>query len=68
MYFKKLDIKYSKFRFHDLVQEVFTMCRFQMGGKDIKLETNIDFKESIEIESDRKRIKQILTNMIINAI
>ena len=51
-----------------MVQEVFTMCRFQMGEKDIKLETNIDFKESIEIESDRKRIKQILTNMIINAI
>lgn len=53
---------------HDLVQEVISMCEFQTTGREVRLLQNISFENVIEINSDRKRIKQILVNLMTNSI
>jgi len=44
------------------------MCQFQAHARTLQLRQVIRFEDTLLIYSDRKRIKQILTNLIINAV
>jgi len=53
---------------HDVISEALAMCKFQTIGKDVKLVSQIGILENIEVLSDRKRLKQILINLISNSL
>jgi len=53
---------------HDVIAEAVSMCRFQTQGRQVKLLSQIDFPETVEVLSDRKRVKQILINLMSNSI
>lgn len=44
------------------------MCQFQAQARNLKLRPIMRFEDTLMVHSDRKRLKQILINLIINAI
>lgn len=44
------------------------MCEFQAHARNLALKSVMRFEDTLMVYSDRKRIKQILINLIINAI
>lgn len=64
----KFDLTYSWFSFHELVSETLEMCAYQAMARKIKLLSHINFSDKTTVHSDRKRIKQVLVNLINNAI
>lgn len=44
------------------------MCQFQAQARNLKLKPIMRFEDTLMVHSDRKRLKQILINLIINAI
>ena len=44
------------------------MCSFQAEVKNVRLSKTVLFPETKELFSDKKRIKQILTTLIANAL
>ena len=66
--FGRFELSCSWFSFHDLVNDAINMCRFQASARGLQLKTYFNFDETIELNSDSKRIKQIIINLITNAI
>ena len=62
----KMMFYYKEFNINDLVTEVLDECDYKTNEKKIKVTKKID--EDLIINSDRFRIKQVLTNLIDNAI
>jgi len=50
------------------VSETLEMCAYQAMARKIKLLSHVNFSDKALIQSDRKRIKQVLVNLINNAI
>ncbi len=57
---------HKEFNVNDLMTEVLDECDYKINEKKIQVTKKID--EDLNINSDRFRIKQVLTNLIDNAI
>jgi signal transduction histidine kinase len=64
--FSNFDLNYSCFHIDEIIDEVFEIVEYQANDKNIKLIKEIN--ESAEIKSDRKRLKQVLLNLVSNAL
>ncbi|MFY0600539.1 MAG: response regulator [Cyclobacteriaceae bacterium] len=64
----KLEIISEKFNLHRLIDDLTKSFKFLATEKSILLESNIDPKIPEEIGGDMLRIKQVLVNLISNAI
>jgi len=62
----KMMFYYKEFNINDLVTEVLDECDYKTNEKKIQVTKKID--DNLIINSDRLRIKQVLTNLIDNAI
>ena len=62
----KMTFYHKEFDINDLVSEVFDECNYKTNEKKITVTKKID--KDLIINSDRLRIKQVLTNLIDNAI
>ena len=51
-----------------MVAEALAMCKFQTHGRTVELLRQIRIEEKLEVFSDRKRLKQILINLLSNSI
>jgi len=51
-----------------VVAEALAMCKFQTHGRTVELLRQIRIEEKLEVFSDRKRLKQILINLLSNSI
>lgn len=58
----------SWFSFHEIVKESVEMCNYQAVARKIKLLSHLNFSDKTIIKSDKKRLKQVLVNLINNAI
>ena len=66
--FNEFQLNLSWFTFHEVVDEVISMCQFQAQSRKVKLMKKLAIEDNQLIYSDKKRIKQIITNLITNAI
>ena len=66
--FSKFVINESWFNFDQVINEVLDMCRYQSDLKGIELAKNVKVNPSLMMLSDPKRVKQVLINLIANAI
>lgn len=61
-------LKEEKFSPRATIEEVCQTLSVQAGGKSLKLETNIYFPSSLILLGDSFRLKQVLINLVANAI
>ena len=61
----KTKVKFGEFKFNDIVREVMETFSLQMSEKNLEL--IIDITENINLLSDRRRVKQVLLNLVSNA-
>jgi two-component system OmpR family sensor kinase len=61
----KLQLKVEPFDLRDAAQECLAMVASRAQEQHITLETNL---QPVELEADRTRILQLLTNLLVNAI
>ncbi len=64
----KFIIKTSKFDLHHLVNDVTRMLQPRAAEKGLRIETSIDPALPTEVRGDAERIRQVLVNLIGNAI
>lgn len=64
----KMTIIEEPYEFNNMVQDVVTIIAFRINGKNIKLETEIDKNVPKELIGDEMRIRQILINLLNNAV
>ncbi len=62
----RIDLDITEFSLKELVDEVVEESSSLLVGKSIRLEADVD--EQIKMTSDRRRVKQILINLVSNAI
>jgi signal transduction histidine kinase len=65
---KRFDINNSWFSFRSIVDEVFEMLNFTAQPKKVKLISELDDIQNTLQFSDRKRIKQVLINLVSNGL
>lgn len=61
----KLDLKYERFDLKDAAEESLAMVALRAQERGVVLETDL---QAVELEADRTRILQLLTNLLVNAI
>ncbi|MCX5644371.1 MAG: ATP-binding protein [Phycisphaerae bacterium] len=61
----KLDLKYERFDLRNAAEESLAMVALRAQERGVVLETNL---QAVELEADRTRILQLLTNLLVNAI
>ncbi len=64
----KMEIIEEPYDFNDLLQDVVTIIEFRMRDKDIRLCLEIDSNTPRELIGDESRIRQILINILNNAV
>ncbi|WP_298152149.1 PAS domain S-box protein [Flavobacterium sp.] len=64
----KLELEIQRHNIHELLNQVIDLISFESSQKDIKLVLNIDDKISEYIWIDSVRLKQILINLLGNAV
>lgn len=64
----KLTFSSEIFKIEDLLNEVIAVMKLQASKKGIKLFTDFNLEDAIYIEGDSFRLKQILYNLIGNAV
>ncbi len=65
---RKLELHNSNFHFRSFLTGVVEMCRIRAEQKSILFVTNLDSQIPIAICCDEKRLRQVLINLIGNAI
>lgn len=63
-----LHLEKEDFNIVELVQGSFDLLEMKAAKKNITLTFDIDYEEPIWVYSDRDRIQQVLTNLIVNSI
>jgi signal transduction histidine kinase len=66
--FKNFHINYSWFSFNDVVNEIFDIVDYQASSKGVQLAQDISPDLNDPICTDMKRIKQVLLNLMQNAL
>jgi heavy metal sensor kinase len=61
----KLDLKYERFDLRNAAEESLAMVALRAQERGVVLETDL---QAVELEADRTRILQLLTNLLVNAI
>ncbi len=61
-----VELNYSVFELNLLIKEI--ILSFMINEKDIELIFDVDINKEVYIKSDRIRLKQVLTNLISNAV
>lgn len=64
----KIALEEANFEFHSLVQSVHSVFQFEAREKEIDLTFTIDSKIPSHLRGDSLRLRQILTNLIGNAL
>ncbi len=62
----KVELFFEEFSFNDVVREVVETLSPQAGKKSLEILPNVP--EDIKLFSDKKRLKQILLNLVTNAV
>lgn len=65
---KKLQVQRERFAPHQLIEDVRSIMEVRAKERDLALTVNYEGKIPADIESDPKRLKQILVNLVGNAI
>ncbi|MFO7884837.1 MAG: ATP-binding protein [Desulfobacteraceae bacterium] len=65
---KKLALEHISFDLHRLIEDVATPLAFQAQAKKIELVCGIDPEIPNPVQGDPNRLKQILTNLAVNAV
>jgi len=63
-----LTLDQESFNIIELVQNAFDLLEMKAQKKEISLEFDQDYKDSIMVNADRERIQQVLTNLVDNSI
>lgn len=66
--FNRFELYPNWFDVHEMVRDIFNLISFQITRKNIELKYEISPKVPTELFSDMKRIKQVLLNLMTNAI
>lgn len=61
----RLQLKYERFNLRDAAQESLAMVASRAQERNVTLESDV---QAVELEADRTRILQLLTNLLVNAI
>jgi two-component system, OmpR family, sensor kinase len=61
----KLDLKCERFDLQDAAAEALVMVESRAQERNVSVETDL---QTVELEADRTRILQLLTNLLVNAI
>ena len=64
----KMEVIECNYKLFDIFDDVLRMIRIRLGNKPIELRTNFDDKLPEELFGDKEKIKQILTNLLTNAV
>lgn len=64
----ELKLEYEKFNLYQLITEVFESLEIASSLKKIKLQFEKNLDKSTSVFADKKRITQVLTNLISNSI
>lgn len=64
----ELKLEYEKFNLYQLITEVFESLEIASSQKKIKLQFEKNLDKSTSVFADKKRITQVLTNLISNSI
>lgn len=64
----RMEYKYEKFRMEDLCKEIYDT--FIIRAKEKKLELNFKYSDKLlpEVTNDRKKLREVLSNLVDNAI
>lgn len=65
---ESLKLVYSTFDASVLLEEVFETAKTTVRDKDVKLVLDVDGFEGLELTSDRMKCRQVLLNLVSNAI
>ncbi|MDT0294119.1 sensor histidine kinase [Mesonia ostreae] len=58
----------EKYNIVELIGSVFEMLEMKAAKKNISLTFDMDYEDKIMVFSDKERIQQVLTNLIVNSI
>ncbi len=64
----KMELEPQNFNFPDFLKEIVKICRYWAMEKNINFSYQIDTNIPVIINTDEKRLKQILLNILGNAI
>jgi two-component system, OmpR family, phosphate regulon sensor histidine kinase PhoR len=64
----EMDLEYDNFNLIQLVREVFEMQEIRAKQKRIRLEIDNSFDNTIMVHADRKRIFDVINNLVVNSI
>lgn len=64
----KFNLNIDKHNIVEMVKDVFDVCEINASEENITLQFNRDYIQPIWVQCDKKRIIQVLTNLIINSI
>eukprot|EP00347_Sterkiella_histriomuscorum_P023280 403335252 len=66
--FGQFQLSFSWFSFNEIVDEIFEISEFLALQKKIDLIKEIEIETNIMLYSDKKRLKQVLLNLVTNAL
>lgn len=64
----QMQLNFEKFDIVALTKEVFEQSEIHAKSKNIKLMFHKNYDKSIMVKADKERIRQVLTNLIVNSI
>ncbi len=64
----KMEIEQEPYNFNEMLQDVVTIIEFRMRGKNIVLRLDVDGKVPSMLLGDETRVRQILINILNNAV
>lgn len=64
----RLDLKFEKFNFTDLLKEVKEGLEYRAVSKNIKVHLQINLDEVLNVSADRDQIMKVVNNLLMNAM
>ncbi len=64
----KMELNIMEFNFPSFLQEIVQICRIRADDKNIKFNFKVSNKIPQQVKGDEKKLKQILINLLANAI
>lgn len=64
----ELELNFSRFNIHSLVDEVFDLQEVRAAKRDIKLGFGRSADKSVQVLADKPRMFQVISNLVVNSI